>query len=258
MTKELLCMRTIAVINQKGGVGKTTSVVNTGAGLARLDRRVLLMDLDPQAHLTYSLGVPAHELDCTLADVLAGEAVLADVLTRAGSVDLVPASMALSGADTAHAATPSRERLLSRAMQNLAGYDYVLMDCPPNLGLMTLNALAAAREVFIPLQAEYLALQSLSALLETVDAVRGRLNPDLAVTGVVCVRYARMKRLNREIWKSLMDYFGDRLFETMIRENISLAEAPSFGQDIFAYRPRSHGAQDYRNLCREIVRMEAP
>ncbi|WP_029897155.1 ParA family protein [Desulfohalovibrio reitneri] len=252
-------MRTIAVMNQKGGVGKTTTTINIGAGLARLDQRVLLVDLDPQAHLTYSLGIPAHELEATIYEVLKGEADVASTLLERHGMDVLPSSLSLSGADLEFSALPGREFLLREALEGfheMSRYDYVLVDCPPNLGILTINAMTAAREVFIPLQTEFLALQSLSKLLETVEVVKKRLNPSLEVTGIVATRYQKQKKLSREVVRKIRDYFGDKLFESSVRENISLAEAPSFGQDIFTYRPDSHGAMDYMALCREIQRSQ--
>jgi chromosome partitioning protein len=245
-------MRCIAVINQKGGVGKTTTTLNTAAGLARENRRVLLVDMDPQAHLTYSLGLNPQELDQALPDLLAERAEFQDVVQPIQqNLDLLPATQDLLDVD--QTAGP-RETLLRNALEQAPDYDFILLDCPPNLGLLSVNAMAAAREIFIPLQAEFLALQSMSRLLHTVEAVRAEINPGLEITGIVATRFSRQKKLNREVVKNIQDYFGDKLFETRIRENVSLAEAPSFGLDIFSYRPRSNGAQDYRNLCREILR----
>ncbi len=246
-------MRIIALVNQKGGVGKTTSAINVGTGLAQLRQKVLLVDLDPQAHLTHSLGIQAHELDRTVYEVLKGEININDVLIEKYGVMLLPSSLDLSGAEIGLAAIPGREHLLREAFSDLQGFDYVLLDCPPNLGLLTLNALTTAREVFIPLQTEYLALQGMSTLLQTVDIVQKRLNTTLKVSGIIGTRFDRRKNLSREIVQKIQEYFGDILFSTLIRDNISLAEAPSFGQDIFTYRPGSHGAEDYRHLCQEIM-----
>lgn len=248
-------MRTIAVINQKGGVGKTTTTLNIGAGLARQGKRVLLVDVDPQAHLTYSLGVAADQLERCLLHLLAGEAGPEQTILHVHeNLDLLPASQRLLDLDQAPA---PKETLLRDSLDDIPGYDFVLLDCPPNLGLLSVNALAAAREVLIPLQTEFLALQSLSRLLRTVETVQAGLNPELAITGIAATRFSKQKKLNREVLKKISEYFPDQLFETRIRENVSLAEAPGFGQDIFSYRPRSNGAQDYRNLCREILNQGA-
>jgi len=242
-------MRTIAFLNQKGGVGKTTVAVNVGAGLSRLGRRVVLADLDPQGHLTRSLGVEPE--GPTLGAVLAGQAGFPSVLVEAGGMRLAPAAMAMSGADAAFAATPGKERLLAHALGQVEDADVCLLDCPPNLGLLTVNALAAANSVVIPVQAEYLALASLASLMDTVEAAKG-INPGLGVLGIVLTRYGHRKRLCREVAQSVRTHFPELIFETRIRESVSLAEAPGFGQSIFEYAPRSLGAVDFKNLSREI------
>ena len=252
--KGMLYVRIIALANQKGGVGKTTSTINIGIGLAQFGRTVLLADLDPQAHLTYSLGIPAHELEATIYEVLRGQITLEKVMLQQYGVTILPASLDLSGAEIELAAVPGREFLLREAMSTLQEFDYVLLDCPPSLGLLTLNALTTATEVYIPLQTEFLALQGLSKLLQTVDIVKKRLNPTLTVTGIIGTRYDHRKKLSKEVVEKIQGYFGAILFPTLIRDNIALAEAPSFGQDIFTYRPHSHGAEDYRQLCQEIIK----
>ncbi|CCH49413.1 ParA family protein [Pseudodesulfovibrio piezophilus] len=251
-------MRTLVILNQKGGVGKTSTTVNLGAGLARQKQRVLLLDLDPQAHLTYSLGIMAHELPRTMGAVLTGECALADVARRVGDLDVVPASVALAGTEVELAGVGNRETRLKAALEGVEGYDFCLMDCPPNLGLLSLNALVAGTELLVPVQPEFLALQSLGKLMETVGAIRSGWNPHLALAGIVLTRFQRQKKLNREIQRNIRDYFKGDLLETSIRDNISLAEAPSFGQDIFTYKPRSNGAADYRNLALEVLRRGRP
>lgn len=246
-------MKIIALINQKGGVGKTTSTLNIGAGLTKLGKKVLLIDLDPQAHLTYSLGIEAHDLNRTVYDLLKKQATLEEVLIGRDGLKLIPSTLDLAGTEIELSGVPGREFLLKEALAGLRGFDYVLMDCPPSLGLLTLNALVAAQEVYIPIQAEFLALKALSKLLETVEVVKNRLNGKLEITGIIATRYDARKILNRGIVDRIRDYFGDKLFNTLIRENISLAEAPSYGQTIFEYKPDSYGAEDYLNLCREIT-----
>ncbi|MCU0822696.1 MAG: AAA family ATPase [Spirochaetes bacterium] len=246
-------MRIITVSNHKGGVGNTTTAVNIGAGLAMLEKKVLLIDLDPQAHLTYSLGIQAHELEKTVYELLKGELKFADVLIKKEKLDIIPASLNLSSADVELANTPGRERLLVSALEGVSSYDYIILDCPPSLGLLTLNALTTSKEVFIPIQAEYLALQGMSKLLQLVDIVKDRLNSELEITGIIGTRFDNRKKLNHEVIDKIREYFHEKLFKTLVRENIALAEAPGFGQDIFEYNPRSHGAVDYLNLCREII-----
>ena len=248
--------RIIAIVNQKGGVGKTTTAINLGAALARAGRRVLLVDVDPQANLTASLGVQAGDAP-TLYRVLRGDAPAREAIVRRGGYDVLPAGIDLSGAEIEFAAAAGREFLLSEALAPvLPDYDYALLDCAPSLGLLTLGALTLAGEVFIPLQSEYLALQGVSQLLQTVQVVCRRLNPRLAVTGIVATLYDQRKRLNREVIENIASYFGAKLFSTRIRDNISLAEAPSYGQDIFEYRPDSYGAQDYAALAAEVIAQE--
>ncbi|MEZ7197154.1 ParA family protein [Pseudodesulfovibrio karagichevae] len=251
-------MRIIAVLNQKGGVGKTSTAVNLGAALARQDRRVLLLDLDPQAHLTYSLGIMAHQLPRTMGAVLMRECPLDAVTMEVGPLNVVPASVALAGTEVDLASVQGRETRLRDALSQASDHDFAIIDCPPNLGMLTLNAMVAAGELLVPVQPEFLALQSLGKLMETVKAIREGWNPGLALSGILMTRYQKTRKLNREIRRKIRDYFGDALLETTIRDNISLAEAPSFGQDIFTYKPRSHGAADYRNLALELLRRGAP
>jgi chromosome partitioning protein len=241
------------LINQKGGVGKTTSTINLGAGLAMLGKAVLLVDLDPQAHLTYGLGIAAHELECTIYEVLKGEATSAEAILRRNGVDVLPASLSLSGAEMEFSGVAGREFLLKEALLGSEQYDYVLLDCPPSLGLLTLNALTAAQEVYIPLQTEFLALQGMSKLIDTINVVKKRLNPGLIVSGIIGTRFDARKNLSREVVAKIEEHFTDKLFKTLIHDNVALAEAPSFGQTIFEYRPDCRGARDYLDLSREAV-----
>jgi len=246
-------MRIIAVVNQKGGVGKTTSVLNIGAGLTRLQQQVLLVDLDPQAHLTESLGISSYDLEKSVYNLLKGETNISEVVQQRQGLSIIPSSLELSGADFEFTAITGRELLLKRALAEVRDFDYIFFDCPPNLGILTANALVAATEIYIPLQAEFLALKGLGKLLESVEIVKIRLNRGLKITGIIGTRYDKRKRLNREVVDKIQEYFGDKVFKTLIRDNIALAEAPSHNQDIFNYSPRSYGAADYWNLCREII-----
>ncbi len=260
-------MRCMAIINQKGGVGKTTSAVNIGAGLCLLGKKVLLVDLDPQAHLTYSLGIKAHELDKTLYHVLRQDISARDAMIERkidvnlfshkkrfyGSFFVLPSSLDLSGADLEFGGIAGREFLLKEVLSMAGNFDYIFIDSPPSLGLLTLNALTSADEIYIPLQTEFLALQGISKLLETVEIIRKRLNHGLKITGIIGTRFDGRKRLNREVVEKIKEYFGDSFFKTLIRENISLAEAPGFGKTIYEYKSDSYGAEDYFALSKEIL-----
>ncbi|MDR9415540.1 MAG: ParA family protein [Gracilimonas sp.] len=247
-------MKTIALTNQKGGVGKTTTTINLGAGLAKLGKKVLLIDLDPQANLTYSLRTHSHRIDKTIYDALRGTANISDIIVEHNGFDFVPSSLELSGAELELASEPARESLLKNVLKDLEGhdYDYVLLDCPPNLGLLTLNAFTAVKDIFIVLQSEYLALHGLSKLLDLVKVVQQRLNNQLKVGGIICTLYDSRKNLNKEVVGHIKDYFGPKVFKTIIRDNVALAEAPSHHKTIFEYDGNSMGAQDYFALAKEI------
>jgi len=249
-------MKTIALFNQKGGVGKTTSAANIGAGLARLGRRVLLIDLDPQANLTYSLGLDPFSLDASIYELLDGKAALADTIRTRDGFDLIPAAIQLAGAELHFAGVPGREMLLRDVLQETAGYDYALIDCPPSLGLLTLNALTACQTVYIPIQAELLPLQGLRQLMDTVELVRKRLNPGIKITGVITTFYDPRKIMQRTVLERIGEQFGGKVFKSPIRVNVALAEAPGQGQTIFEYSPDSNGAADYTALCQEILTRE--
>ena len=247
-------MKLIALTNQKGGVGKTTSTINIGVGLANMGKRVLLIDLDPQANLTYSLGLAAHELDKTVYEVLKGEVKAKDALIQTHGVSLLPSSLSLSGAEIELSGVAGREFLLKEALSGAGEFDYTLLDCPPSLGLLTLNALTTAKEIYIPLQTEFLALQGMSKLMETIDIVKARLNKGLEITGIIGTLYDGRKNLNNEVVDKIKGHFGGKLFTTLIRDNVALAEAPSYGKDIYSYKANSSGAEDYKALCKEIIR----
>ncbi len=252
-------MKTIAFANQKGGVGKTTTTANLGAALADMGHKVVLVDIDPQGNLTVSCGMRAHELENTIYEVLKEQATISDVLLQVDrpgdGLYLVPANLALSASETELSAKPGREFLLKEALQELdQRYDFILIDCPPSLGLLTINALVAASGYIIPLASEFLALYGTSQLLEVVEIVRNRINSDLELTGVVITQYDGRKIHSRETVDQIKSYFGDQVFDTLIRINVSLTEAPSFGQDIFTYKPISPGAEDYSALSDELLK----
>jgi chromosome partitioning protein len=264
-------MRSIALMNQKGGVGKTTTTVSLAAAFARLGRRTLLIDLDPQAHATLHLGVDPTNLDGSVYDLLLDTAADPAAAVRGvrPALDLIPAETDLAAAENDLQAAPDRHHRLGRCLRSLADrYDIALLDCPPALGLLTLNALAAADEVLIPMQAHFLALQGMSKLLETVTLVRRSLNEQLTVAGVVLCMHENQTTLAQEVVADLRAFFdaaagtdapwaGARIFEPAIRRNIKLAECPSFGQTIFEYAPSAAGAEDYERLARDVLGLPA-
>lgn len=240
----------VSVSNHKGGVGKTTSAVNIGAALAQLGHKVLLIDLDPQANLSQSLGLEGKEPNTY--QLLKGErAVPINVAER---LDVMPSSLDLSGAEVELAGEAGREYILREALEAVKfRYDHILIDCPPSLGLLTLNALTASDEVLIPIQPHYLAAQGLAKLLEVVDKVAKRLNKRLRVGSILVTLYDGRKVLNRDVLEALEARFPKELLSTRIRENIALAEAPTQGLDIFRYAPKSNGAEDYLAAGRELL-----
>lgn len=263
-------MRKIVVMNQKGGVGKTTTSVNLAAGLAAEGKRVLVLDLDPQAHASLHLGLELAANTPTLYDIFAGARGLGQVRRLvAPNLWVVPSNLDLAAAEVELADVPNRELILRGAIEQFAAterLDYIIMDCPPSLGVLTINALSAAEEVFIPLQPHFLALHGLSKLLETTALVTRRLNRKLRVTGVVLCLYETGTRLANDIAADLRGFLHHsdpdapwataRIFQTHIRRNIKLAESPSFGKSIFEYAPKCPGAQDYAGLVREVLAME--
>ncbi len=264
-------MRTIAVMNQKGGVGKTTTSVNLAAGLARQGRRVCLVDLDPQAHASIHVGVDLHGGTDTVYQVLAGSKSFVDIRQMVGhNLWLAPANLDLAATELELVDAPGREFVLRKALeaaQVSQQFDYIIMDCPPSLGVLTINALTAASEVFIPLQPHFFALQGLSKLFETTALVTRRLNRQLKVSGIVLCLFETGTRLATDVTDDLMRFLaasdpqapwaGARVFGSRIRRNIKLAEAPSFGQSIFDYAPGSAGSLDYTGLCQEVIQGEA-
>lgn len=259
-------MRSIAVLNQKGGVGKTTTAVNLSAALADAGYRVCLIDLDPQAHASLHVGVCLDDDTDSVYDVLTRDLSIEQVRRQVSeNLWIVPAHLNLAAAEMELANEVGREVILrDKLAEDLAEYDYIIIDCPPSLGVLTLNALTTAQEVFLPLQPHFLALHGLSKLLRTIEIVAKRLNPTLRLTGVLFCMYDSGTRLAAEVSSDVYEFFSKRSsndsvwadvrnFKTNIRRNIRLAEAPSFGQSIFQYAPTSNGAEDYRSLCREVV-----
>ncbi len=252
-------MRRIIVLNQKGGVGKTTTVANLGACLAELGKSVLLVDVDAQANLSIHFGVALQRGDPSLYTLIRGEHGPEQVICRTPvkGMALLPATIDLSGLSVELADQPDRLLALREAlMQVPQWFDYVLLDSPPSLGLLTVNAMCAADEVFIPLQTEFFALQGVSKLLRTVHLVRSHLNRNLRITGVIASMYDGRTCLAQEILDDIRKHFGARVFATVIRKNVRLAEAPGFGLPITMYDAQCHGAEDYRALAGEVAAME--
>lgn len=252
----MLVSETIACANQKGGVGKTTTVVNLATYLALAGRRVLVLDLDPQGNATSGLGIDRDSLATTAYDAMVDDRPLDDLVvqTEHAGLDLVPSSIGLAAVEVELAATPQRERRLARVLRETAAtYDHIFIDCPPSLGLLTVNALTAADAVLIPLQCEYYAMEGLGQLLATVDLVRDNLNPDLAVDGVVLTMFDARTRLSSDVADEVRRHLGRTVYESIIPRSVRLSEAPSYGQAIATYSPDSRGAKAYRQLADEFI-----
>ena len=244
--------KVISISNHKGGVGKTTSAINIGAGLNKLGKKVLLIDLDPQANLSQSLGI--IDQDKNIYKALRGEYNLEPITILKG-LDIVPSTLDLSGAEIELSGEAGREYILKEILDPLRGaYDFIIIDSPPSLGLLTINSFTASDEILIPLQAQYLALQGLAKLIEVVDKIKSRLNKGLKIGGVFITQYDNRKVLNRNVVETIQAHFKDEVFKTKIRDNIALAEAPANGLDIFRYNSKSYGAEDYLNLAKEIIK----
>ena len=247
--------RRLAVANQKGGVGKTTTAVNLGAALAELGYRVLVVDLDPQGNATTGLGINARALESSIYDVILHDVPLEDVVepTTLRNLFVVPATIDLAGAEIELVPLFSRELRLRRALETVEGdYDYTLIDCPPSLGLLTVNGLAAASEVLVPIQCEYYALEGLGQLLRNVNLVQANLNADLDVSTIVLTMYDARTRLAEQVADEVRQHFGSRVCRNIVPRTVRLSEAPSFGQPIIVFDPSSRGAIAYRELAKEV------
>lgn len=250
--------KVVAIANQKGGVGKTTTSINLAASLARTRRRVLLIDLDPQGNATMGSGVDKDEVKANTYTVLiGGDAIDTAAVTVESGYDLVPSNASLSGAEVELIELENRERRLRQGLASVREkYDYILIDCPPALNLLTVNALVAANSVIIPMQCEYYALEGLTALLNTIRRIREGLNPLLEIEGLLRTMFDPRNRLDNEVSAQLKQHFGDKLYRTIIPRNVRLAEAPSYGKAVIAYDMQSKGAQAYLALAGEILRRE--
>ena len=249
--------RVIAIANQKGGVGKTTSAVNLAASLAVAEQRTLLIDGDPQGNATSGIGITRDQIGVTVYDALIGDSTLEEAIVRSVQfkhLDVVPATPDLAGAEVELVTHPRRDRAMRDAVGKVRDrYDFILIDCPPSLGLITLNMLAAADALLIPLQCEYYALEGISQLLSTVTLVQRGVNEDLGIDGVLLTMYDSRLNLSRQVAADAREYFGPKVFQTVIPRNIRLAEAPSFGKPIILYDVASVGAQAYMSVARELI-----
>ena len=249
--------KVIAVTNQKGGVGKTTTSVNLSAALAYMGKKVLLIDIDPQANATQGLGVDRASLECTIYDAIAQQMPIQDISIPSGvdNLDIVPANIDLAGVEIELSQVKSgREQRLKKALGEYKNkYDYVIIDCPPALGLLNTNALTASDSVLIPVQCEYYALEGLSQLIHTIELVQERLNPELEIEGVVFTMYDARTNLSLQVVENVKDNLNQNIYKTIIPRNIRLAEAPSYGMPINLYDPKSTGAESYMLLAEEVI-----
>ena len=254
--------RIITIANQKGGVGKTTTTVNIAAAMAQMGKTVLVIDMDPQGNATTALGIEHSEGTPGIYNVLMGEITLADVITLCPDVPQlfgIPATIDLAGAEVELVSTPNREHRLREEIEKLlrtAHFDYIFLDCPPSLGLLTLNGLVPAREVLLPIQCEYYALEGLSQLLKTVDMIKEHLNPQLYVTAIILTMYDGRTRLASQVADEVRNHFGARVLETIIPRNVRVSEAPSYGQTVLTYDPASSGAVSYREAAAQLDKIQ--
>jgi len=249
----------ISIVNQKGGVGKTTTAVNLGAYLANLGREVLLVDIDPQANATSGMGIDHRSLEQGIYEAIIGQKSMFEIIKRTlqDGYKVAPATLALAGAGVELVNIEDREYRLTRILAGIKDeYDYIIIDGPPSLGLLTINSLVAADEILIPIQSEYYALEGLGQLLETIGLVQTNLKPELGIMGVVITMFDKRNRLSGSVMNELYQYFPNRIFRSIIPRSVKLAEAPSYGRSILHYDPKSRGGKAYERLARELVSLE--
>ena len=251
--------RIIAVANQKGGVGKSTTAINLSACLGEAGKRVLIIDIDPQGNTTSGFGVEKNELEATVYELLLGEASLDDCLIHLDydNLDLLPSNVNLAGAEIELVEVENKEYVLKGQIDQIRdSYDYIIIDCPPSLNMLTVNAMTTADSVLVPIQCEYYALEGLAQLMNTVELVRERLNSSLEIEGVVFTMYDARTNLSLQVAENVRENLNQRIYKTVIPRNVRLAEAPSYGMPIIEYDPRSAGAESYRQLAREVIGLE--
>ena len=251
--------KTIALANQKGGVGKTTTTINLAASLATLEKKVLVIDADPQANASSGLGVDIKEVECSIYECIMGEVDPHEAIytTDIEGLDIIASHIDLVGAELELLNAPNRERILLHLIEEVKSeYDYILIDCSPSLGLITVNSLTAADSVIIPVQAEYFALEGISKLLNTIKLIKSRLNPDLEIEGFLLTMYDSRLRLGNQIYEELKKHFRELVFDTVIQRNIKLSEAPSHGIPALMYDPNSKGALNHLQLAKELIKRE--
>ena len=248
--------RVIAIANQKGGVGKTTTTINLGAAIAESGKKVLIIDLDPQSNTTTGLGISTKELNSSIYRVIIEENTASETIIGVGikNLQLLPSSLELAGAEIELVTAFSREQRLTRALDEVVSdYDFILIDCPPALGLLTVNALCFANEVIVPIQCEYYALEGLGQLVGNVDLVKSNLNPDLEISKIVLVMYDSRTKISKQVADEVREYFGERVCNQIIPRSVRLSEAPSYGQPITVFDPTSRGAVAYKELAKEVL-----
>jgi len=251
--------RVIAVANQKGGVGKTTTTINLGAAMAESDKRVLIVDLDPQANATTGLGISSRGLHSSVYEVILQQTTVTEVVcaTEVPNLEVVPSSLALAGAEIELVTAFSREHRLDRALETVADdYDIILIDCPPALGLLTINALVASQAVLVPLQCEFFALEGVSQLVNTIDRVKAAFNPGLDIQGIVLTMHDRRNHLSDQVAEDVRRHFGDKVYKTVIPRNVRVSEAPSHGRPVLIYDLNCPGSKAYLNLASEVINRE--